>query len=104
MEFSSKLIEKAVNEIAQLPGIGRSALRLVLHLLKQPKEQTGFSSSIGKYAKILNIVPTVIIYQIVLFAKSVLIETTKLYVVEDIRDVMAIENTGNIEGVSRFRW
>ena len=35
MEFSSKLIEKAVNEIAQLPGIGkRSALRLVLHLLK----------------------------------------------------------------------
>jgi recombination protein RecR len=37
---SSKLIEKAVNEIAQL-GIGkRSALRLVLHLLKQPKEQT----------------------------------------------------------------
>jgi recombination protein RecR len=43
MEFSSKLIEKAVNEIAQLPGIGkRSALRLVLHLLKQPKEQTVF--------------------------------------------------------------
>jgi recombination protein RecR len=41
MEFSSKLIEKAVNEISQLPGIGkRSALRLVLHLLKQPKEQT----------------------------------------------------------------
>jgi recombination protein RecR len=40
---SSKLIEKAVNEIAQLPGIGkRSALRLVLHLLKQPKEQTVF--------------------------------------------------------------
>jgi recombination protein RecR len=52
MEFSSKLIEKAVNEIAQLPGIGkRSALRLVLHLLKQPKEQTGFGSSIGKYAR-----------------------------------------------------
>jgi recombination protein RecR len=51
MEFSSKLIEK-VNEIAQLPGIGkRSALRLVLHLLKQPKEQTGFGSSIGKYAR-----------------------------------------------------
>jgi recombination protein RecR len=43
MEFSSKLIEKAVNEMSQLPGIGkRTALRLVLHLLKQPKEQTGF--------------------------------------------------------------
>jgi recombination protein RecR len=45
MEFSSKLIEKAVNEMSQLPGIGkRTALRLVLHLLKQPKEQTGFLS------------------------------------------------------------
>ena len=45
MEFSSKLLEKAVNEIAQLPGIGkRTALRLVLHLLKQPVEQTHFLS------------------------------------------------------------
>jgi recombination protein RecR len=51
MEFSSKLIEKEVN--SQLPGIGkRTALRLVLHLLKQPKEQTGFfGSSIGKHAR-----------------------------------------------------
>ena len=41
MEFSSKLLEKAVNEMSQLPGIGkRTALRLVLHLLRQPKEQT----------------------------------------------------------------
>jgi recombination protein RecR len=47
MEFSSKLIEKAVNEMSQL-GIGkRTALRLVLHLLKQPKEQTGFLSSLS---------------------------------------------------------
>ena len=45
MEFSSKLIERAVNEISQLPGIGkRSALRLVLHLLKQPQDQTLFLS------------------------------------------------------------
>ena len=43
MEFSSKLLEKAVNEMAQLPGIGkRTALRLVLHLLKQPEERTAF--------------------------------------------------------------
>ncbi len=41
MEFSSKLLENAVNEMSQLPGIGkRTALRLVLHMLKQPKEQT----------------------------------------------------------------
>ena len=43
MEFSSKLLERAVNEMAQLPGIGkRTALRLVLHLLKQPADQTQF--------------------------------------------------------------
>ena len=41
MNFSSKLLENAVNEVSQLPGIGkRTALRLVLHLLKQPKSQT----------------------------------------------------------------
>ena len=41
MEFSSKLLENAVNEMSQLPGVGkRTALRLVLHLLHQPKEQT----------------------------------------------------------------
>ena len=41
MEYPSKLLENAVNEIAQLPGIGkRTALRLALHLLKQPKENT----------------------------------------------------------------
>ena len=37
MDFSSRLLESAVNEMAQFPGIGkRTALRLVLHLLKQP--------------------------------------------------------------------
>ena len=39
MDFSSKLLENAVHEISLLPGIGkRTALRLALHLLKQPKE------------------------------------------------------------------
>ena len=41
MNFSSKYLENAVNEVSQLPGIGkRTALRLVLHMLRQPKEQT----------------------------------------------------------------
>ena len=41
MEFSSKFIENAVNEISNLPGIGKkSALRLVLFLLKQPESQS----------------------------------------------------------------
>jgi len=43
MNFSSKLLENAVNEVARLPGIGkRTALRLVLHLLKQPAENTNY--------------------------------------------------------------
>ena len=41
MDFSSKLLENAVQEISQLPGIGkRTALRLALHLLKQPPERS----------------------------------------------------------------
>ena len=41
MNFSSKLLENAINEVSQLPGIGkRTALRLVLHLLKQPDSHT----------------------------------------------------------------
>jgi recombination protein RecR len=51
MEFSSKLLEKAVNEMAQLPGIGkRTALRLVLHLLKQPMNKLNFCQSINHNA------------------------------------------------------
>ena len=45
MDFSSKILENAVNEVSRLPGIGkRTALRLVLHLLKQPKENTAYLS------------------------------------------------------------
>ena len=41
MEYASKLLQNAVNEMSQLPGIGRrTALRLVLHLLRQPEGQT----------------------------------------------------------------
>lgn len=41
MDYSSKLLENAINEMAQLPGIGKStALRLLLHLLKRPEEQS----------------------------------------------------------------
>ena len=40
MDFPSKILENAVNEISQLPGIGkRTALRLALHILKQPENQ-----------------------------------------------------------------
>lgn len=104
MEFSSKLLEKAVNEMAQLPGIGkRTALRLVLHLLKQPKEQTQFlTESLQsmrndvKYCKSCHNISDVELCEICSNEKR---NHQIVCVVEDIRDVMAIENTGQFKGV-----
>ncbi|MCW2117723.1 recombination mediator RecR [Flavobacterium sp. 7A] len=104
MEFSSKLIEKAVNEIAQLPGIGkRSALRLVLHLLKQPKEQTDFLSlaltnmrADIKYCISCHNISDSEICEICANPNR---NHQIICVVEDIRDVMAIEGTGQFRGV-----
>ena len=104
MNFSSKLLENAVQEIAQLPGIGRrTALRLALYLLKQPKDQTlALSKSLSN------------LREFVMFCESChnlsdqkLCEICSnfkrnkkiLCVVEDIRDVMAIENTGQFQGI-----
>jgi len=104
MEFSSKLIEKAVNEIAQLPGIGkRSALRLVLHLLKQPKEQTEFLSQalVNMRADIKYCVSchNISDSEICEICANPNRNHQIICVVEDIRDVMAIEATGQYRGV-----
>tara|TARA_S200000501_G_scaffold343676_1_gene354812 strand:+ start:164 stop:784 length:621 start_codon:yes stop_codon:yes gene_type:complete len=104
VNFSSKLLENAVQEIAQLPGIGRrTALRLALYLLKQPKDNT---LALSKSLKDLR--------ESVMFCESChnlsdqkLCEICSnlkrnkkiLCVVEDIRDVMAIENTGQFQGI-----
>ena len=104
MEFSSKLIEKAVNEISQLPGIGkRSALRLALHLLKQPKEQTGFLAEALlsmradiKYCDNCHNISDSTTCEICANTNR---NHQIVCVVEDIRDVMAIENTGQFRGV-----
>jgi len=104
MEFSSKLLEKAVNEMAQLPGIGkRTALRLVLHLLKQPKEQTLFLTQAlatmrdeVKFCKSCHNISDVDVCEICANPNR---NHTIICVVEDIRDVMAIENTGQFRGI-----
>jgi recombination protein RecR len=104
MEFSSKLIEKAVNEMSQLPGIGkRTALRLVLHLLKQPKEQTNFLSEALlkmreeiKYCQSCHNISDSEMCEICANASR---NHHIICVVEDIRDVMAIENTGQFRGI-----
>jgi recombination protein RecR len=104
MEFSSKLIEKAVNEMSQLPGIGkRTALRLVLHLLKQPKEQTGFLSqallNMREDIKFCENCHNISDTKVCEICANAARNHQLICVVEDIRDVMAIENTGQYKGI-----
>ena len=104
MELPSKLLENAVNEMSQLPGIGkRTALRLVLHLLKQPAEQTEMLSSALtamrndiQYCKECNTISDAEICGICSNASR---DKSVICVVEDVRDVMALENTGMFKGV-----
>lgn len=104
MEFSSKLLEKAVNEMAQLPGIGkRTALRLVLHLLKQPKDKTRFLSEAlsqmredVKFCSSCHNISDVELCEICANPNR---NHKIICVVEDIRDVMAIENTQQFKGI-----
>ncbi len=104
MEFSSKLLENAVYEVSQLPGIGkRTALRLVLHLLKQPTEQTQRLSgalqqlrSSVKFCTSCHNISDVELCEICANPKR---DNSLVCVVEDIRDVMAIENTGQFRGL-----
>lgn len=103
MDFSSKLLENAVNEMSQLPGIGkRTALRLVLHMLKQPLQQTqGLAQSLTAFREQINFCGSC--HNL---SDATLCEicanpnrTQKLVcVVEDIRDVMAIEATSQYRG------
>lgn len=103
MEMSSKLLEKAVAEISQLPGIGkRTALRLALHLLKQPQEHTQqLAEALRKmreeirFCKECHNISDADTCEI---CANPLRDKTILCVVEDVRDVMAIENTGLFKG------
>ena len=103
MDFSSQLLENAVAEIAQLPGIGkRSALRLALHLLKQPEAHTqrlstaltSFRENIKFCEQCHNLsdAPRCDI------CSNPARDDSLLCVVEDIRDVMAIESTSQFKG------
>ncbi len=104
MEFASKLLENAVYEMSQLPGIGkRTALRLVLHLLKQPSVRTeqlskalqALREEINSCERCHNISDK-IVCEICANPKR---DQKTICVVEDIRDVMAIESTGQYRGL-----
>ena len=103
-EFSSGLLQKAVDEISELPGIGkRSALRLALYILKRDRHYAG---SLGKsiielreninYCKRCHNISDSDICNICANPKR---DAKTICVVEDIRDVMAIENTGQYSGL-----
>jgi recombination protein RecR len=104
MDFSSKLLESAVNEMAQLPGIGkRTALRLVLHLLKQPKEQTSYLAealkSFRDEIKLCKNCHNISDVELCEICTNTRRDPELICVVEDIRDVMAIENTSQFKGL-----
>ena len=104
MNFSSKLLEHAVDEFAKLPGVGkRTALRLVLHLLNQSEtEVADFTSSLTRlkaeirFCETCNNISDAPICEICESHKR---DRSTVCVVEDTRDVMAIENTAQYQGV-----
>ncbi len=104
MNFPSKIVENAVEQLSSLPGIGRkSALRLVLHMLKKDKlviEKFGnaFIKLINniQYCKICYSITESNICEICSNEKR---DKTIICVVEDIRVMMAIENTMQYKGI-----
>jgi recombination protein RecR len=103
MEFSSKIIEQAVEAFAQLPGVGRkTALRYVLHVIKQDKLEVELLSKLVmqlktdlKFCQKCHNISEQNTCEICL---NPLRDETTICVVQDYRDVMAIENTGLYKG------
>ncbi len=104
MNFPSKLIENAVNEISKLPGIGKkTALRLALHLLKQ-KESVSESLSeaiinLRKEIRYCRICKNISDSEVCSICGSGKRDRSLICVVEDIPDVLAIENTSQYNGL-----
>lgn len=102
--YPSKLLEEAVDAISSLPGVGRrSALRLALHLLKQPQENVHhFTSAINnlrdevKYCRNCMMLSD---EEVCSICSDNSRDRRTICVVESVRDVMSIENTGQFHGV-----
>lgn len=104
MNYPSKVLERAVEEMSYLPGVGkRTALRLVLHMLHRPASQTeNLAEALQhlvqdiQYCEKCHTISDAPICQI---CANPLRDSSLICVVEDVRDVMAIENTGQYKGV-----
>ena len=104
MQYPSQLLERAVQEFATLPGIGRkTALRLVLHLLRQPAERAEqLAEAVAtmrrevKYCRTCHNISDAEQCPICADSRR---DATTICVVENIQDVMAIENTQQYRGL-----
>ena len=104
MNFSSKLLEVAVSEFSKLPGVGqKTALRLVLHLLNQDKDEVErFSAAVTQlrneiqFCSVCHNISDTPVCEICSAPKR---DRSLVCVVEDTRDVMAIENTNQYNGL-----
>jgi len=104
MIFSSSLLENAVNEFARLPGIGKkTALRLVLHLIKQDADKvTQFSDIISKMRneiKFCSRCHNIADQTLCNICSNTMRKQEMICVVENIRDVIAIESTQQFNGI-----
>jgi recombination protein RecR len=104
VEFSSKIIEQAVNTFSQLPGVGKkTALRYVLHLIKQSNEEAGeFAQLIKKLKtdlKFCSACHNISESHVCDICVNPVRDKATVCIVQDYRDVMAIENTGLYKGL-----
>jgi len=104
MQLPSSLLENAVNAFASLPGIGKkTALRLVLHLLKQEEGQVAqFSETIAKMRKDIRFCTrchNLSDHDLCAICENKLRNQRLVCVVESIKDVIAIENTQQFSGL-----
>ncbi len=104
MQFSSQLLESAVNAFAKLPGIGKkTALRLVLHLLKQEESQvTEFSEVVADMRKNIRFCSrcfNIADQEICSICSNPSRKKELICIVETIRDVIAIESTQQFNGI-----
>ena len=103
-QYPSVLLERAVGEFSKLPGIGRkTALRLVLHLLKQSESRVdGFADAVShvrkdiKYCRVCHNISDTEVCPICSDTRR---DTTTVCVVENVQDVMAVENTQTYRGL-----
>ena len=103
-QYPSALLDKAVGEFAKLPGIGRkTALRLVLHMLRQSDEDvTAFAEAVErlkkevKYCRVCHNISDTDVCPICSDPRR---DASTICVVENVQDVMAVENTQQFHGL-----